>query len=395
MTTEAAGLLRVVGLMSGTSLDGVDAAVLETDGETIAGFGPRSYRPYTEAEREVLRQAIGAARGMVDRADRPGPLARAEAVVTRAHIEAVRQLLRENGLVASAAGDADRSVRAIQLLGLHGQTVLHAPERRLTVQIGDGQALADETGLPVVFDFRAADVAAGGQGAPLVPVYHRALASRSGLPRPLAVVNIGGVANVTWIGADDDLAASDVGPGNALLDDFVRSRRGQPFDKDGGLACAGKVDHEALASLLAHPWFGRSWPKSLDRNAFDPAAVARLGDKDGAATLVAFTAAGIARGVAHFGGAEQVVVVGGGARNPATMASLRNILPAPVVRGDEIGWAGDFVEAEAFAFLAARSVRGLPLTFPGTTGVRRPLTGGLLARPRQAVASAAARRRST
>jgi anhydro-N-acetylmuramic acid kinase len=361
--------MTVLGLMSGTSMDGVDAAVLVTDGEAIAGFGPRLFRPYTDAERQALRAAVREARTLSARAARPGALAEAERIVTAAHGEAVERLVRENPGVA------------VDLIGFHGQTVLHAPVRRLTVQIGDGRALAKLAGIPVVYDFRAADVAAGGQGAPLVPVYHRALAASAGLTGNVVIVNIGGVANITRIAADGSLCAGDTGPGNALIDDFIRARTGAAMDQDGALAARGTVNDKALAALLADPWFDRPMPKSLDRDAFSPGAVAGLTTEDGAATLTAFTSRTIVKGIVISGGADRIVVAGGGARNPSLMHSLAAALGAPLTNAAELGWSPDFIEAEAFAYLAVRSVRGLPLTFPGTTGVPTPTAGGVLARP--------------
>jgi anhydro-N-acetylmuramic acid kinase len=361
--------MTVVGLMSGTSMDGVDAAVVTTDGETVAGYGPRHFRAYRESERMLLRRALADARTLADRTARPGALAEAEGIVTDAHAEVVDALLRDNP-------DA-----GIALIGFHGQTLFHAPERKLTVQIGDGAALARKAGMPVVYDFRAADVAAGGQGAPLVPVYHRALVLAARLPGTTTMVNIGGVANLTRVAADGDLLAGDTGPGNALLDDFVRERTGGAMDNDGALARQGRVDAAALAALMSDPWFERPFPKSLDRNAFTLAPVRGLSDSDGAATLAAFTARSIVKGIAMAGGSDRIVVAGGGAANPALMGMLRDLAGMPVLGADALGRPPDFIEAEAFAYLAARSVRGLPLTFPGTTGVPVPMSGGVLVRP--------------
>ena len=291
-------------------------------------------------------------------------------MVTDAHGEAVEGLI------------ADHPGLAPDLVGFHGQTVLHAPERQLTVQIGDGIALAKRLGLPVVFDLRAADVEAGGEGAPLVPVYHRALVARAGLAGTVAVVNIGGVANLTRVGADGSLTAGDTGPGNALIDDFVRARTGAAMDRNGALAASGTVDEVALSRLLDDPWLQRPMPKSLDRSHFSADdAVTGLSDADGAATLTAFTAATIARAIAVTGGADRVILVGGGASNPAMVAMIAEAVGVPVVPAGDLGWSADFIEAEAFAYLAARSLKGLPITFPGTTGVARPMTGGRLARP--------------
>jgi len=360
--------MAVLGMMSGTSMDGVDAAILMTDGEAIGGFGPRLFRPYAEAERAMLRAALAEATGLRDRTARPGALAEAERIVTEAHAEAALRLMDEGAM-------------APDLVGFHGQTVLHAPERRLTVQIGDAPALARRLGVPVVHDFRAADVAAGGQGAPLVPVYHRALALRAGLEPPVAVVNIGGVANLTWMGPDGELVAFDTGPGNALLDDLVRARTGATMDTGGALAAAGSVDVDILAGLMTHPYFAMPPPKSLDRHAFSMAAVEHLPLQHAAATLAAFTAHSVAAAIARTGGAKEVVVAGGGARNPVLLAMLAEAASAPVVTADALGWSADFIEAEAFAFLAARSVAGLPLTFPETTGAPRPMTGGMVVDP--------------
>jgi anhydro-N-acetylmuramic acid kinase len=363
-----AGMIAI-GLMSGTSMDGVDVAVLETDGESISAFGPTLFRPYQDREREVLRRALADARDLTDRAARPGALAEAERIVTEAHGRAVERLLAENAGLRP------------EIVGFHGQTVLHAPEKRLTVQIGDGPALAKRLGLPVAYDFRAADVAAGGQGAPFVPAYHRALARFSDLGGDIVMVNIGGVANITRIGADGALTAGDTGPGNALLDDFIRERTGAAMDEGGRLAGAGTIDPEALARLLANPWFALPLPKSLDRDAFSLVPVRDLSTEDGAATLAAFTVETISEAVANAGGADALVVSGGGARNPAIVARLREKAGVPVRLAGDIGWSGDFVEAQAFAFLAVRSLAGLPLSFPETTGVPRPMPGGVIARP--------------
>ena len=369
-------MTTVIGLMSGTSMDGVDAAMLVTDGETVAAFGPRLFRPYSEGERDILREALAAAPSLGDRAERPGPLAEAEHIVTEAHIEAVLQLQDEHARTESGG-----PVGPVALIGFHGQTVFHAPARGLTVQIGNGPALARRTGVPVIYDFRVADVASGGEGAPFVPAYHRALAARSGLTGAVAIVNVGGVANLTRIGPDGVLAAGDTGPGNALIDDFVRARTGAPLDRDGRLAAAGRIDRGVLARLLDHAWLNRPFPKSLDRNAFSVEAVGALSTEDGAATLAAFTAETIAAGIRLAGGAERIVIAGGGAHNPVLLQMIAAAAGRPVSTAAELGWSVDFIEAEAFAFLAARSLAGLPLSYPETTGVPRPMTGGVLAKP--------------
>ncbi|MBM3584915.1 MAG: anhydro-N-acetylmuramic acid kinase [Alphaproteobacteria bacterium] len=350
--------MLAIGLMSGTSLDGVDAALIETDGATIARFGPSLTTPYEEGLRAGLRAVLGG-RGDV--------MAMARAL-TLAHADAVGSLL-------AASGTARESVRVI---GFHGQTIQHRPDEGITWQIGDSALLAERTGIDVIADFRRADMAAGGQGAPLVPVFHRALAA--GLERPLAVLNIGGVANVTWIGRDGALVAFDTGPGGALLDDWVRRHAGQAFDAGGALAGSGTVHDERIAAVLRHPFFERPPPKSIDRDAFGAPAEG-LGAADGAATLTALTARAVAHAVRHLPEPpRRWLVAGGGRRNATLMAALGRVLQAPVEPVGSVGWNGDALEAQAFGFLAVRSLRGLPLTEPSTTGVRRAVSGGALYR---------------
>jgi anhydro-N-acetylmuramic acid kinase len=364
--------LKAIGLMSGTSLDGVDVALLETDGESLVRAGPTGYRPYAESERALLRAALVDAAALTDRMARPGSLREAEALITRAHAEAVETFLARNKL-------ASQDITAI---GFHGQTVLHRPQNRLTVQLGEGAALAKRLGIRVVFDFRAADVAAGGQGAPLVPAFHRALAQALDLPRPLAIVNIGGIANVTYLDGDGDPIAFDTGPGNAPIDDLVRARTGESFDRDGKLAGRGKVHEEIVAKTLANPYFRLRPPKSLDRAQFAHAPLDALSTEDAAATATAIVAASIAKAQDHLSKPPaNWIVAGGGARNPVLMAMLRKRLPGKLLRADEVGWSGDALEAQAFAYLAVRSLKGLPITFPTTTGAPKPMTGGIVAEP--------------
>jgi anhydro-N-acetylmuramic acid kinase len=351
--------MLALGLMSGTSCDGVDAALLTTDGLAHVEPGAALSHPYPEDFRRRLRSVLGG----------KGPIAEVAEELTRRHATAVADLLRQAGLKSSEVG----------LLGFHGQTVLHEPEKGRTWQIGDGRLLARLTGIDTVSDFRSADVANGGQGAPFVPLYHQALAAA--LPeRPLAVLNLGGVGNVTWVGAGpEDLVAFDTGPGNALIDDWALRHTGRPVDEDGKLARSGRVDRSALAALMAHPYFARPAPKSLDRDAFDAAPVAGLSPGDGAATLVAFTAAAVARSRDILPAApRRWLVTGGGRRNPAVMAALAEALGQPVAAVESVGWDGDVLEAQAFAFLAVRSLAGLPLSLPSTTGVARPTCGGRL-----------------
>ena len=354
------GPVRALGMMSGTSLDGVDAALIETDGTTVSGFGLWRTAPYPVTLRDELRAVIEG-RGERDAAER---------ALTAFHAAVAEALLAEAGV---------RS-QDIALAGFPGHTVRHEPERRRTDQIGDGAALARRLGIDVVNDFRSSDVAAGGQGAPLVPLFHAALARRSGLAAPLAVLNLGGVANVTWIGgpADEDLLAFDTGPGCALIDDWVLGKTGAAFDRDGRLARSGSVDRAALDALMAHPYFDASPPKSLDRNAFDPAPVSGLAAGDGAATLVAFTADAAGRALAHMPAApSRWLVTGGGRHNPALMAALGRRLGVPCDPVERVGWQGDALEAQAFGYLAVRSRRGLALSLPRTTGVPHPVSGGV------------------
>ncbi len=358
-------MLRTIGLMSGTSLDGVDAAYLETDGERVGRIGPALTLPYDAALRTSLRRLLDLAPTLA--ADDPR-VEEASLRITERHVEAVRAL-----------GEP------AELIGFHGQTILHVPDAgapggRRSWQIGDAALLARETGAEIACDFRSADLAADGEGAPLVPVFHAALAQ--GMALPLAVLNIGGVANVTWIGEDGMLVACDTGPGNGPLDDWAWQHTGEAFDRDGALGLAGTVDAALLDRLLAHPFFARPAPKSLDR--LDFAGVLRginaLSPADGAATLAAFTAGAVAA-TRLPAPPLRWLVCGGGRHNPALMRALRAALAAPVDPVDAVGWNGDALEAQCFGFLAARVKRGLPLTFPGTTGVMRPLPGGRLVAP--------------
>jgi anhydro-N-acetylmuramic acid kinase len=375
LPSAATTSVLAIGLMSGTSQDGVDVALIDTDGERIAQLGATACRPYSKTERTLLRRATAAAANLTERTARPDLVAEAEQLVNDAHAEAVQAFMDANGL-------APRNLAAV---GFHGQTLLHRPERGLTLQIGDGSALAARLGVPVVYDFRAADVAAGGQGAPLAPIFHRALVRQLGRKPPIAVLNLGGVANVTYIDGDE-LIACDTGPGNALLDDFLRLRTGRPLDTDGRKAAAGAVDETMIARLLQHPFFAAPPPKSLDRNDFRGFlgdTLDGIGTEDGAATLTALTAAAVARVVPHLPHPPGTwIVAGGGARNPTLMRMLaKRLAPAHIESAHDAGWSIDSLEAQAFAYLAVRSLRGLPISFPGTTGVPRPLTGGVVAMP--------------
>ncbi|MGB8277674.1 MAG: anhydro-N-acetylmuramic acid kinase [Methylovirgula sp.] len=365
-------MLRAIGLMSGTSMDGVDIAVIETDGEARVMPGATRSFFYAPEDRALLQQAVAAATTLTDRLARPGVLAEAEAMVTERHVAAVEAFLAAEGLARSS----------IDVVGFHGQTVLHRPGEGLTVQIGDGAALAPALRLPLVHDFRAADVAAGGQGAPLVPIYHKALALAAGLTEPVVVLNVGGVANLTFLAGDNDPLAFDTGPGNALIDDLMFRRQGVPMDEGGFAASQGRIDFAALVDLLAHPYFDRAPPKSLDRNEFSAARVEAVRLEDAAATLTAFTAQSIVNGLTHLPQVPKLAILcGGGAHNLALRWELMQRLPCGLVLADTLGWSADAMEAQAFAYLAVRRLKNLPITFPTTTGVKEPLQGGCLATP--------------
>ncbi|MDE0175675.1 MAG: anhydro-N-acetylmuramic acid kinase [Defluviicoccus sp.] len=354
------GPVWVVGLMSGTSLDGIDAALIETDGETVSAFGPSATFPYPADFRARLAASLG----------RPSGHDAVEAELTRRHADAVRDLLSR-----LPAGHPSP-----ELAGFHGHTVYHRPADGISVQIGDGGALARSLGIPVVSDFRGADVAAGGQGAPLAPLYHVALLADVELP--VAVLNLGGMANLTWVVRGRPPIAFDTGPGNALIDRWVERHTGRPFDEGGALAAKGRVSKELVAGYLADPFFHRPPPKSVDRLDFSLVGAAGLSVEDGAATLVEVTAAAVAQAVAHLPEAPaRWYVTGGGRRNRFMMARLSARMGVPCDPVEALGWQGDSLEAQAFAFLAMRSRRGLPLSLPTTTGVAEPATGGRLHLP--------------
>lgn len=356
----ANNIKTIIGLMSGTSLDGIDAAMIRTDGENHVERVGFYTVPYEPAMRESLRACFGL------KADVDGRVAMAERQMTLAHADAVKALR------AAHPG-------AVDLIGFHGQTIDHDPSQRWTWQIGDGALLAKETGVDVIADFRSADVKAGGQGAPFLPLYHRALAhdlvqKRGG---PVAILNLGGVGNVTYIGENDVLLAFDTGPGSALINDWVKMHAGLEYDPNGKLAATGTVRDDLLKSYLSAPFFDLPVPKSLDRNAWNLSLLDSLSLEDGAATLTAFTVQSVARALDHLPTPPvSWFVTGGGRHNLTIMAGLQRALGVPVGRVDDMGWDGDAMEAEGFAYLAMRSALGLPLSLPGTTNVPKPMTGG-------------------
>lgn len=357
-------IYTVIGLMSGTSLDGVDAALIRTDGQGYVETIGHTTLPYTEKIKMKIRSCFG-------KLDKNDPdVAEVERLMTFQHVEAVSALLRKTDMLASE----------IDLIGFHGQTIFHDPHNHRTLQIGDGDLLAMETSIDVVNDFRSADVLAGGQGAPFLPLYHWARVKLSAMELPVAILNLGGVANVTWIGRDEaDIVAFDTGPGNALIDDFVHQRTGQDYDTDGALAAQGKVNRDVLDSWMALPYFALPVPKSLDRNVWDVSAVDYMDTPDGAATLAAFTVESVSASERFLPEKPKCWYVGGGGRhNKFLMDQLKTSLHSPVKSVDDLGWSGDALEAEGFAYLAVRSVEGQPLSLPSTTGVPKPQTGGVL-----------------
>lgn len=361
------GMVRAVGTMSGTSLDGVDAAEIETDGIAIAGFGKAGYRPYTAAEQGVLRAALGrwpAEPGVSD----------AARIVEAAHAE----------LLSGFTG--------AELIGFHGQTLAHDPRgTRRTHQAGSGARLAAALGTPVAWDFRSEDVAQGGEGAPLAPFFHFACAQWAGLRAPVAFLNLGGVGNVTWLDpramgpeAAGAILAFDTGPANAPINDLMHRRLGQSRDEGGALALSGRADAGVIERFLDADYFHRLPPKSLDRDAFAglQQAVAGLSDADAAATLTGCAAAAVARGLAQVPSVPAALYVcGGGRHNRAMMAALAERTGLPVQPVEALGLDGDMLEAQAFGWLAVRVARGLPISGPSTTGVPVPCRGGQLSRP--------------
>jgi anhydro-N-acetylmuramic acid kinase len=365
-TSELHGrLLQAIGVISGTSMDGIDVALVATDGKDAVSARAGATYPYPADLRAELQAVIADP----ERAEK-APLVDVEAAVTEAHGDAIARFIADNGI----------PVDRIDVIGLHGQTVIHLPQRHFTRQLGSGPDIAKRFGATTVWRFRHADVAAGGQGAPLVPLYHKALASE--LDQPLMVLNLGGVGNVTWLDGDK-VIAFDTGPANALIDDFVRVRRGVPHDDGGKLAASGTPDKDMVAAFMQHPYFARPAPKSLDRNEFHAAAaaVAQLGDADGAATLAEFTISAAAAALRHVPRPPfRWLVAGGGRHNAHLMKRLAQELKTPVTPVEAVGWDGDFLEAQCFGYLAVRSLHGLPISLPDTTGAPAPLTGGEVCR---------------
>ncbi len=359
-------------------MDGIDVALLTLDDGGDIGFGPSMAVDYSPAVRRAIEKGLLDAQSIENREDRPGSLAELEALITNLHADAVNRFIE--------TGKLDR--RGISAIGFHGQTVLHRPEDGLTVQLGDGDALAAATGIDVIYDMRAADMQAGGQGAPLVPVFHQALAASvheiGHEARPVAFVNIGGISNITCVGKDDELIAFDTGPGNALIDQWMVTQAGVPMDQGGRVASEGVVISSIAQRYLASPYFESPLPKSLDRGDFAPLAAGEAELSDGARTLAHVTAISIMRACDHLPKPPRLwIICGGGRQNTVIMNELKHAadtLGGKVLVAEDVGLQGDMLEAQAFAYLALLSQDGMPLTFPGTTGCREPVTGGVLAK---------------
>ena len=365
-----------VGLMTGTVLDGnIDLALIRTDGEEVRDFGPWKLAPYAPEIPPLLAKAVAAAREWKFEGAEPAIFREAEETLTRAQSSAVSTFLADAGIASSE----------IAAVGFHGQTVLHRAPRPgvpgATRQLGDGELMARLLGMNVAYDFRSADMRAGGQGAPLSPIYHVALLRRIGAEANSAVLNLGGVGNITWWGGEDRIIGFDTGPANAPLNDWIRRHGQGEMDRDGSLARRGKVDEPRLAELLRHPYLSAPYPKSLDRNDFTAEMAKGLSPQDGAATLTAFSAAAVGKALDLLPARpKRLIVCGGGRRNPSLLDAIRSRAGVEPLLAEAVLWRGDAIEAECFAFLAVRVLRGLPISFPLTTGVKRPTTGGRLVR---------------
>jgi len=350
-----------IGFMSGTSCDGVDAAILDTDGESNISFLGGLTLNYGDDLRTRLLEASQHDVPIVE-------LLRLERDVSAHHLQAARMLLEQH----------PKLQKKISVIGLHGHTIRHIPNEGLTMQVGNPWILAKELGLPVVTDFRRCDMSVDGQGAPLVAMFHRALFEDE--PRPTLVLNLGGVANVTWLGKEDEIIAGDTGPGCGLLDEWAQTMADLPHDLDGKLALAGKVNQEIVEAALTTPFFSKPLPKSADRYDFDHVDVSGLSVEDGAATLCAVTVEAIFRAVRRLPSMpDSMYVTGGGVHHPVIMDMLESKF-GKIRSVRERGLNPDTLEAECFAWLAVRHEKQLPLTIPETTGCQYPISGGVAAK---------------
>jgi anhydro-N-acetylmuramic acid kinase len=369
--------------MSGTSLDGIDVALLDTDGEALLVRGPARVYPYEAAFRSRLAAGLDVAKALRHRDERPGDIGALETELTLRHAAAVERFLADQAIDPAT----------IDVVGFHGQTVLHRPEAALTVQLGDGALLAQRLGRPVVYDMRARDMQQGGQGAPLVPAYHAALAANrpaAYAALPVVFVNIGGISNVTYLDGENDPIAFDSGPGNALLDQWLEREAGIAFDQNGAIASEGGILRRLAEDYLSAGFFDRPVPKSLDRFDFAVPAPEVGSLEDVARTLCFVSAQAILQAAAHFPEKPKLwIICGGGRRHPAIMADLAEGADAEVISAEAAGFDGDAMEAEAWAYLAVRSLDRRPLTWPTTTGCQEPTAGGVLALPAPAPRQAA------
>ena len=364
--------LTAIGLISGTSLDGIDATIIKSDGEHVERIGTACHRPYTKDEQALLKSALSEARKEGRPTKNNTLINEAEKLVTELHAEIVKKIIETN------------QMDEIDVIGFHGQTILHGPEEGWTWQIGDGKMLAERTGISVINDLRRNDMENGGEGAPLAPIYHHVIARSSNVNYPVAMLNMGGVGNITWIGGPnaDDMLAFDTGPANALLDDLVRKNADLPYDRGGEISAKGTVNQAMVQKWMQNDYFRQPAPKSLDRDEFNVDEVHTLPLEDGAATLCAFSVRCVKIAeclcpvpVKHW------YVCGGGAQNPVMMKMLDDLLEGTVDPVNILGFDSDYIEAEAFALMAIRKLYNLPISFPGTTGVSKPCTGGVLNLP--------------
>ena len=367
-----------VGLMTGTVLDGhIDVALIRTDGESVYEFGPWALVPYPEDTVKLIKQAVVIAKAWNFKKGRePEVFAKAEMAITRGQSIAVEQLVTSAGLTLNDIG----------VIGFHGQTVLHRPpdskRRGKSRQLGDGRLMAELLKSTVVYDFRSKDLAAGGQGAPISPIYHVALLKNSKLTTPVAVLNLGGVANLTYWDGDSEIIAFDTGPANAPINDWISQQTDKKIDEDGVIAQSGTADETILNKLISHPYFRQQYPKSLDRDHFTAAMVDGLDLEDGAATLTAFCASALNQALNQLPSRpEKIILCGGGRKNKTLVHEIKQRAQIEPIMSEDCGWRGDALEAECFAYLAMRSLRELPISFPTTTGVPNAMSGGIISNP--------------
>lgn len=352
--------IRALGLMSSTEINGAAAALIETDGIDMPVKGRSFIVPYEEAFEDKIREI----RNHRDRFS-ADELQKVGEELTNFHAGVVRELLNEG--------------EKFEVIGFSGHILFHNPQEAESLALGSGQLLADLTGIKVVSGFRRSDLLAGGQGSPLLPVFHEVIAAN--LPKPVAVINIDGISRLTWLGSNGEMLAFDTGPGLAPVNDWVLRHGGQNSDYNGRLAALGQINGHVLAAMMRHKYFAKYPPKAFDRNGFRDKLehLEALKLADGAATATALTAESIAYSMALYlpEMPKILVVCGSGADNPTLMRFLRQRFEyVEVISSAELGWRPDTSQAQAIAFLAARRLHHLPISFPTTTGVPEPLVGG-------------------